>query len=486
MKEKSLRRNFIMNALLALSGVIFPLISFRYASRILLPAGTGKVSFAVSLIAYFSMFAQLGIPTYGIRACARVRDDRQALTRTAHELLGINLALDVLSYALLALALLFVPRLAEERLLYVVVSVTVLLESIGMEWLYKGLEQYTYITVRSIAFKIVSLGALFLLIHSEADYVLYGGISIFATSASNLLNFIHAGKYIDRRRPADCQWKRHLKPVLVFFAMSCAVTLYTNLDAVMLGFMTTDADVGFYNAAVKIKGLLVTLVTALGAVLLPRSSYYVEHGQMEQFGLMTRKALRFVLLLAAPLMLYFLLFAREGILFLSGEAYLPAVPSMRIIMPTLLLIGLTNILGIQVMVPLGREKVVLQSELAGAAVDLALNLLLIPAYRAAGAAIGTLVAEITVLAVQYAALRKDLRSFFRGYAWLALLAALGVASAACLWVKGLGLGPLLSLIVSAPCFFGAYVAFLLWRKEPLLREILDRVIRKIRRTKANV
>lgn len=159
-KQKSLKINFIMNAILTMSSFIFPLITFPYVSRVLLPVGTGKVSFATSLISYFSMFAQLGIPTYGIRACAKVRDNREELTRTAHELLMINLVMDVISYLALGCALVFIPKLQEDRLLYIVVSSTILLTSIGMEWLYKALEQYTYITIRSIVFKFVALIAM--------------------------------------------------------------------------------------------------------------------------------------------------------------------------------------------------------------------------------------------------------------------------------------------------------------------------------------
>ena len=185
-----------MNAILTMSSFIFPLITFPYVSRVLLPVGTGKVSFATSLISYFSMFAQLGIPTYGIRACAKVRDNREELTRTAHELLMINLVMDVISYLALGCALVFIPKLQEDRLLYIVVSSTILLTSIGMEWLYKALEQYTYITIRSIVFKFVALIAMFLLVHEQEDYIIYGGITILAASASNIFNLINVHKYI--------------------------------------------------------------------------------------------------------------------------------------------------------------------------------------------------------------------------------------------------------------------------------------------------
>lgn len=482
-QQKSLKLNFVMNAILTMSSFIFPLITFPYVSRILLPTGTGKVSFATSLISYFSMFAQLGIPTYGVRACAKVRDDREKLTRTAQELLIINLVMDVVSYVALAIALICVPRLREDRALYVVVSFTIILTSIGMEWLYKALEQYTYITIRSIIFKFIALVAMFLLIHQQEDYVIYGAISIFAASASNIFNFINAHKYIDMKPVGNYDFKRHFKPVAVFFAMSCATTIYTHLDTVMLGFMTSDEDVGYYNAAVKIKSVLVSVVTSLGTVLLPRSSYYVERGQMDEFKRITRKALNFVFLVATPLMLYFMLYAKQGVYLLSGTAYTGSIVPMQIIMPTLLFIGLTNILGIQMLVPLGRERVVLYSEIAGAVVDLVLNALLIPRFASSGAAIGTLAAEFVVLVVQFAALRKDVAGTFRKISYWKIALGLLLGTAASYWVAGLGLGNFLTLAISACLFFGVYGLLLLVTKERMTIEIFNQLLGKLKKKK---
>ena len=146
-----------MNALLTVSSFIFPVITFPYVSRVLGPEGYGRVGFATSLITYFSMFAKLGIPTYGIRACAQVRDDREKLSRTVQELLVINLVMSAITYAAFLVCVFFVPALADDRTLYLVMSVTILLGAIEMEWLYKGLERYTYITVRSLLFKLIAL-----------------------------------------------------------------------------------------------------------------------------------------------------------------------------------------------------------------------------------------------------------------------------------------------------------------------------------------
>ena len=478
-EKKSLKLNFIMNAILTMSSFLFPLISFPYVSRVLLSEGTGKVALATSVVAYFLMFAQLGIPTYGVRACAKVRDDKRLLTKTAQELLIINLVMAAVAYAALFGAVVFIPRLRQERGLYLLVSLTIFFTTIGMEWLYKALEQYTYITVRSLIFKLIALAAMFALVHSKDDYVIYGGITIFASSASGLMNFIHARRYISLRPVGGYEFKPHLKAVAVFFAMACASTVYTNLDVVMLGFMVPDEIVGHYNAAVRIKSILVSIVTSLGTVLLPRASYYVEHRQMDQFRKITAKALKFVMLLALPLVLYFMLFARQGILLLSGEDFMGAVAPMQWIMPTLLFIGLTNVMGIQILVPTGREKKVLWSIIAGAVVDVALNVALIPKFGAAGAAAATTVAELAVLIVQFVFLRKEVASVFRRLPCWKMALALLAAVAASFWVAQLGMGEFPALVLSAALFFGSYAVMLLITRETLVLDIVSQFLGKL-------
>lgn len=464
-----------------MSQFIFPLITFPYVSRILLPEGTGKVSFATSIISYFAMFAQLGIPTYGIRACAKVRDDKEKLSKTAQEIFIINIVMSILVYIVFFIVICNVPKLKDEKPLLIIVSATIFFNAIGMEWLYKALEQYTYITIRSVIFKFIALIAMFLLIHQKSDYIIYGAISIFASSASNIFNFVNVHKYISLRPVGDYNFKQHLKAVSVFFAMSCATTVYTHLDTVMLGFMKTNADVGYYNAAVKIKTILVSIVTSLGTVLLPRASYYVEHGLKEEFYRITKKAINFVFLVATPLMLYFMFFAKEGIFFLSGNNYGGAIVPMQIIMPTLFFIGLTNIMGMQILVPLGKENIVLYSEIVGAIVDLAINYILIPKYASAGAAIGTLVAEIAVWIVQYTYLRKQIKDAYKNVRYGVLILALFLGSIASLWVKKVFSGSFIVLLISAILFFGAYFVVLTIAKEPLIYQIEEGLLTKLKK-----
>ena len=249
----------------------------------------------------------------------------------------------------------------------------------------------------------------------------------------------------------------------------------------MLGFMATDTDVGYYNAAVKIKGILVSIVTSLGTVLLPRVSYYIQRGEVKEFRRITRKALNFVLLMAMPLLIYFIYFAKEGIIFLSGNDYVGSIVPMQVIMPTLLLIGITNILGIQILVPTGREKIVLYSEIVGAIVDIIINALLIPAYASTGAAIGTLIAEFAVFVVQYRALKNEVYDAFKQIHFIKIMIALVLGSLASLWLKGLDWGNFVTLVISAILFFGVYGVTLLIFKEEMILEIFEMV--KLRRKK---
>jgi O-antigen/teichoic acid export membrane protein len=237
--------------------------------------------------------------------------------------------------------------------------------------------------------------------------------------------------------------------------------------------------VGYYGAAARIKSILVSIVTSLGTVLLPRASYYVQHGQMDEFRKISRKALNFVTVAATPLMLYFILFARDGILLLSGELYLGAVVPMQLIMPTLLFIGLTNILGIQILVPTGREKLVLYSVIVGAATDVVCNLLLIPGFAAAGAAMSNMIAEAAVLVFQIIALRGEVGFAFRSISYWKIGLGLVAGTAASLWVATLGLGSFLSLLVSACLFFGAYGVVLLVTREPLVKEVVGQLFGKL-------
>lgn len=480
MKTHSIKFNFIMNAILTVSSVIFPMITFPYYSRILGAEGTGSIGFAISVVAYFTMIASLGVPTYGIRACAKVRDNKEKLSQTVQELLIINGITTALMYIAFFISLSVVPKFVEQKEVMLMVSISIVLNTMGVQWLYSALEKYSYITLCTLVFKILGIVLMFAFIHKPEDYILYGGISAIASYGSGILNFINMRKYVTFKKTGPYDFKRHIKPILTFFLMASSISIYTNLDKVMLGFMKTNTDVGYYDASVRIKTILVSVVTSLGTVLLPRMSFYIEKGEKEAFNRTLTKAIRFVMVAATGLMVFFILFARESILLLSGNEFLPAVLPMQLLMVTLLLIGLSNITGIQILTPLGEEQKVLISILAGAILDFILNLFLIPRYASTGAAFATVMAELVVLIVQCIYLRDILKGLIKNISFGKILIAVAAATGGALGIQSMVhfsantfLQLFIALALEAVVFFGIYGGLLVLMKEPLVLEIVN-------------
>lgn len=479
--NKSIKKNFIFNVLLTVSSFIFPIITFPYISRVLGPAGTGQYNFASSVVNYFSMFAMLGIPTYGIRACAKARDDREKLSKVVSELFFISIITTALVCICFIFAVLCVDKLYRYRSLLFVIGFSMVLNVFGMEWAFKGLEQYSYITTRSIIFKFISVVLMFFLVKNPTDVVLYALIFVIANSGSFLLNYVKSKKYYSLHW-GNLDIKQHIKPIIIFFAMTVATTVYTNLDNVMLGFMTSDAEVGYYSAAVKIKYILASIVSSLGAVLLPRASNYLEKNMKNEFIRISQKAINFVCVVAIPISLFFILFAKEGILFIAGNNYINSVLPMQVIMPTVFFIGLTNIMGIQMLVPMGKEKTVLVSELVGAVVDLILNAILIPEFGALGAAIGTLVAEIMVSIVQFLTLKKVAFTCFASVKLWKIIFATALAMPLSLLVKHYFETRLFLCICACAClYFGVYGIVLIILKEDMVIYIINTIKKSVMR-----
>ena len=488
MKIHSVKFNFIMNFIMSASSIVFPLITFPYISRVLMATGNGKVATASAVITYFNMFASLGIPTYGIRACAKVRDNKEKLSKTVQELLIINSVTMLLTLLVFIGTVILVPEFAAEKELYVINGIGMVLNMFAITWLYNALEQYAYITAVNMIVKVVSLVLMFLLVKQPEDYILYGAITVFASSASYVFNFVYATKFITLKKSGPYDFRVHMKPILRFFAMSAATSVYTNLDVVMLRFMQGNTEVGYYNAAIKVKTILVTLITSLGTVLLPRLSYYVKKEKIDDFYRMIGKAVNFVVIAGLPMTIYFMLFAGESIQFLAGKGYEGAVLPMIILMPTVLLIGLSNITGIQILTPQNLEQQVLNSIICGAVVDFLLNLVLIPKMASSGAALATTIAELVVLIVQCIYLKDIIKDIMKAVSGMKIVLAMVFGSVGGIVVKillnlsgtgwSLEIQSFIMLAASACMFFGVYGVALLVMKEEFVWELLESVIRR--------
>ena len=402
--QKSLKKNAALNMIKTVMSLVFPLITFPYSSRVLGPAFLGKVHFAQSVVSYFSLAASLGIGTYAVRESARLRNDKIALSVFIKEVFSLNIISTLVAYVLFVVALLAVPALEGYRPLLCVSASSILFATLGMDYLYTGLEEFKYITIRSIAFQFLSLMLLFVFVRTQNDYLKYAAISVVSSAGSNILNFFHARHFVDFKVKVQ-NLKKHLKPVFTMFAMSAAISIYTVLDTTMLGFLKGDEAVGFYTAATKINRLVIMMITAATAVLLPRLSFYAGRDRSEFLRLLN-KALQFVLMLSIPCGAGLFILAYPVIVLFSGNGYLPAVPVMKIMNAVIVMISISGLLGSQVFISVGKERLTLFSVIAGAVVNFTLNLILIPVYGAVGAATSTVVAECSVTTIQIICGRK--------------------------------------------------------------------------------
>ena len=272
MAQKSLKKNAILNICKTTAGLLFPLVTFPYVSRVLGPENVGKVNYASSIVQYFAIFAALGTATYGMREAAKVRDDAQKLNQLVKEVFVINLLSTLASYALFFMAVFLVPNFAGYRILLLVSCTSILFTTLGMDWVYNALEEYAYITVRSLCFLFVSLVLLFVFVRNRNDYIQYAAVTVISSVGSNVLNFIHLRKKISFRGGSRMELKKHLKPVFILFATAVAISLYTILDTTMLGFISGDEETGYYSAAIKLNRIVISVITAVGFVLRPRLS----------------------------------------------------------------------------------------------------------------------------------------------------------------------------------------------------------------------
>lgn len=478
-KIKSVKFNFLMNLILTGSGFLFPLLTFPYVSRILEPDGIGKVAFATSFITYFVMLSWFGVGTYGVRAIAQVRDDKEKLSKTTQEILFINLIMMGVSYLLFFVLLAFSDTLKQERILLNMISFQIFFTTIAIEWFYAGIEQFQYVAIRTILLRLTALIATFIFINTKDDYITFALISMIATVGSSVLNLINIKKYVSFKCYSDYELKKHLKPMFLLFLTGFAIAIYTNINTTMLGFFRTNVDVGYYNTAIRIKAISLSLVTSLGVVLLPRLSYYIQHNMQTEFNIALNKSVNFIMLIALPVSVFFAFFAKETILILAGSSYIEAIVPLQIIMLTVVFVGITNILGVQILLPLKKDGALLISVVVAAVVDITLNIIFIPNLGATGAAISTTIAEFSVLIIQCFFVKNYLKILFSNIQYFKILGAILISITSAILVSNLSeFSTFITLALTASVFFSIYLILLVLLKEKFLSETILVVLKQ--------
>lgn len=419
-RHSSIAENAVLYGLATALNYAFSFVTVFYTARVLQPEALGTVSFAAAVVSYFSLIASMGIPLYGMRSVAARRGDGKGLAQLTSELFFLGLVLASGASVLLAATVWLVPRLASDAPLLAILGTGLVLGSLGCDWLYKGLERYRFLLYRNVAVRLVVLALLVVLVRDAGDLYWYAALSMLSTAGCALAGFAFIPRTMREEGVAPaghvCGWyvrgkkdlRRHIRPTLTFFLMSCATLIYANLDIVMLGFLSTPTEIGYYQIAAKAKVALTTVGGIIWNAALPQATHLWEQGKRDEFAALARKSLGFICLLQTATTLVFFACARPAVVLIAGNAYADAVPAFRMLLLSVLPIAISNILGGQVLIPAGKERLLLASEICGAAANLVLNFALIPSMGGMGAAISTVVAEVVVMLGTYVAARVKL------------------------------------------------------------------------------
>ena len=385
--------NFIYNVALTLSTYLINLVLFPYVSRVLGVDMVGKVGFVNDTIGYFSLFALMGIATVGIREIAACGEDRERRSRVFSSLMALVGIMTAVVMAVYLGSLFVVNRFQADRNLFIIGTGSLLFTSMLIEWFYQGLENFRYITIRSILVKLVYAAAVFLTVRHPEDYQLYFLLTVGAVVVNAIINIGYSRRFATLSfRNVDL--KAYLKPVFSLGLYKIMVSMYTTFNVIYLGFVAADAEVGYYYAAKKLFYILLGLFSAFTAVMLPRMSSLVEKRQEEEFHRKIGQTFDLVFAIGIPLTLFLVVMTPQIIGLMSGPGYEGAVLPMRIISPVLLLSSMAQIWVIQVLMPLKQDRIILLSSAIGAVTGIVINILLVGRLGAVGSAIVLLCSEL--------------------------------------------------------------------------------------------
>lgn len=227
--------------------------------------------------------------------------------------------------------------------------------------------------------------------------MIYAAITVFSAVGSNILNFIHAKKFVHIRLTTNTNWKYHLKPILIIFASAIAVTIYVASDTTILGLLKNDYAVGIYSTSVKIYQMAQGLLSALLTVTIPRLAFLWGQKRISEYNQVLSKVLDSLGILVLPAAGGLIMLSREVVLIIAGEKYLPSVNSLRIISWAIIFSIFSWIFSDCVLIPAKRENLVLRNTIVTAIENVILNFILIPFMSYDGTSLSTVIAEFTVM-----------------------------------------------------------------------------------------
>lgn len=398
----SIQKNFFYNTLLSVTQVLFPLIVFSYVARVIEPVGIGKVSFVESICRYSILIAALGMPIYGVREVAKLKDDKINLSKLCSELITIHFICSFLISLLYLLVVSTTSQLSQNLNFYLIGLIMIFSNVFSIEWYFQGIGDFKFITIRTIIVRIVTTILVFFMVTKTEHSFNFFLLTVFTNLISSTINLLHANKQIKIKFTFEYKnLKRHSIPLLLIFSTTISISIYVLLDTIMLGFLSSEKSVGFYSMALKISKIPLLFVSALGVVLIPQLSSSFNNNDIDRFKILITKSINFVITFSFPIIFYIIGVSNELILVFAGEPFLEAALSLKILSSLVLLIGLSNIFGMQVLTPMGKDKYLTYSVLFGTIFSISLNFFLIPLYQELGAVITNVITEVIVTVMTF-------------------------------------------------------------------------------------
>lgn len=394
----SIKKNYLFSSAYQLLNIAVPLVTTPYLSRTIGADGNGLFTYTQSIANYFVLFAQLGITNYGVREIARCSEDRAARTRTFWDIFAMNV---LWGSAVVAMYIAYALTLGSSNLTLLLIWLCWVVGSVvDITWLLNGCQEFKVPMVRNACTRLAGMAFIFLFVHTEADVWAYVTAIAVPFLANALLVWPFLGRYVDWLRPTLRGALYHLKPNLVLFVPVVAISLYTLLDKIMLGSIAGMGQTGLYDYSEKISKMPLALVTALGAVVLPKMTEVISAGRREEALELIHETMWFMEAVALGLAFGIIGVAQEFVPVFFGAGYDECVPLMCLLSAIIPLISASNVVGVQYLIPSGRDLQYTISVLAGAGVNVAINVAFISRYGALAAAAATVAAEFAVFVVQ--------------------------------------------------------------------------------------
>lgn len=390
----NLKKNFAYNSFLTVSTYLINLIIFPYCARVLGVERFGTINFAQNIVQYFLFIGAMGITHIGVREIAKQKD-KEDLNECFSSILSLNILFTFFSLLIYIPIILFVNKLSVQKELFFLGGIQLLFSSFSIEWFYRGIEDYKFITIRSIIIKIIYIASVFIFINDSDDYVLFYALTVFSIVINIAVNFLYSIKFVTFSFK-NLNIKKYFKSSLLLGFYSILTSMYTTFNVTYLGFVWNDTEVGYYTTSLKIYSVVLGFYTAFTSVMLPRMSAVAKDHDEISFKKLINSSFELLLTFSLPLLVCLMIMAPEIVWVLAGEEYMPSVLLSRIIMPMLLVVGIAQILVFQIIIPKGLDGVTFKGSIIGAFVGVLLNIILTTKYSSVGTCITVVITELCV------------------------------------------------------------------------------------------